>query len=99
MDDLKPSSKSRKVSDIEDFFRDRLASVVACLRDGQESDFYAHTIRSVEKPLLELVLHESGGNQLKAARLLGMNRNTLRRRLSELGLVRRVPARSRSRER
>ncbi|HBK79325.1 MAG TPA: hypothetical protein DDZ83_06525 [Nitrospinae bacterium] len=99
VDDMKPSSKSRKVSDIEDFFRDRLASVVACLQDGQESDFYAHTIRSVEKPLLELVLHESGGNQLKAARLLGMNRNTLRRRLSELGLVRRVPARSRSRER
>lgn len=99
VDDLKPSHEVRKVSDIEDFFRERLASVVACLRDGQDSDFYSHTIRSVEKPLLELVLHESGGNQLKAARLLGMNRNTLRRRLSELGLVRRVPGRSRSRER
>ena len=98
IDDLEPSSEVRKVSDIEDFFRDRLASVVACLRDGQESDFYAHTIRSVEKPLFELVLRESGGNQMKAARLLGMNRNTLRRRVSELGLVRRVPARSRSRE-
>jgi len=108
VDDLKVSpegtmtfrvhEKIRKVSEVEDFFRERLASVVACLRDGQESDFYAHTIRSVEKPLLELVLRESGGNQLKAARLLGMNRNTLRRRLSELGLVRRVPARSRSRE-
>lgn len=99
VDDLQPSSsENRKVSDIEDFFRDRLASVVACLSDGQESDFYAHTIRSVEKPLFELVLHESGGNQMKAARLLGMNRNTLRRRVSELGLVRRVPARARSRE-
>ena len=99
VDDLQPSGESHRVSDIEDFFRDRLSSAVACLRDGQESDFYSHTIRSVEKPLLELVLHESGGNQLKAARLLGMNRNTLRRRLSELGLVRRVPGRSRSRER
>ncbi len=99
LDDLRPSPEARRVSDIEDFFRERLASVVACLSDGQESDFYSHTIRSVEKPLLELVLRESGGNQLKAARLLGMNRNTLRRRLSELGLVRRVPARSRSRER
>ncbi|MBT3821122.1 MAG: hypothetical protein HOG04_06965 [Nitrospinaceae bacterium] len=99
VDDLKPSKEVRKVSDIEEFFRERLASVVSCLRDGQDSDFYSHTIRSVEKPLLELVLHESGGNQLKAARLLGMNRNTLRRRLSELGLVRRVPGRSRSRER
>ena len=98
IDDLQPSPVTRKVSDIEDFFRDRLASVVACLRDGQESDFYSHTIRSVEKPLFELVLRESGGNQMKAARLLGMNRNTLRRRVSELGLVRRVPARSRSRE-
>ena len=85
VDDLRPSPEARRVSDIEDFFRERLASVIACLSDGQESDFYSHTIRSVEKPLLELVLRESGGNQLKAARLLGMNRNTLRRRAERVG--------------
>jgi len=37
----------------------------------------------VEKPLLKIVMEETGGNQTSAAHLLGMNRNTLRRKLKE----------------
>src|SRR4030095_3866316 len=43
--------------------------------------------RGLELPLLRHVLDFSGGNQLKAARLLGINRNTLRKRLRVLGLL------------
>ncbi len=99
LDDLRLSPAERRPGEMEEFFRERLSSVVAALREGTQSDFYAHTIRSVEKPLFELVLRESGGNQLKAARLLGMNRNTLHRKLQELGLSRRAPARPSPRRR
>ena len=39
-----------------------------------------------ERPLFSEVLRETGGNQLRAAQALGINRNTLRKRLSELAL-------------
>ncbi|MEE9275065.1 MAG: helix-turn-helix domain-containing protein, partial [bacterium] len=97
LDDVQPTSGPRRGGGMEDFFRERLASAVASLGDGGESDLYAHTLRSVERPLLELVLRESGGNQLRAARLLGMNRNTFRRRLQDLGLAGRSRGRFRPR--
>ncbi len=95
LEDLGTSPRSKRSSDIESFFRERLSSVVNSLGEGGGSDFYEHTIRSVEKPLLELVLKEAGGNQVQAARLLGINRNTLRRKLQEIGLVKTSPARRR----
>ena len=39
----------------------------------------------VERPLFDLVLAHTGGNQLKAAEILGLNRNTLRKKLADLG--------------
>lgn len=44
-------------------------------------------IRLVEKPLLEVVMQHSDGNQSKAAEWLGINRNTLRRKLVEHKLI------------
>jgi two-component system nitrogen regulation response regulator GlnG len=45
---------------------------------------YHMALAAFERPLFELALHRTGGNQLRAAHLLGINRNTLRKRLSEL---------------
>ena len=45
---------------------------------------YHSALAAFEKPLFQHVLSETGGNQLRAAQLLGINRNTLRKRLSEL---------------
>ena len=50
---------------------------------------------SLEKPLLEMVLEETGGNRIKAANVLGINRNTLRTKLKELGVETLRPARPR----
>jgi Fis family transcriptional regulator len=43
--------------------------------------------RGVEKPLLDVVMKQADGNQSKAAEWLGLNRNTLRRRLVEHKLL------------
>ena len=43
-------------------------------------------LTALERPLLETVLEAAGGNQLRAADVLGLNRNTLRKKLTELGI-------------
>jgi two-component system nitrogen regulation response regulator GlnG len=54
-------------------------------RGGQEGLYYM-VMERLEKPLLEMVLAECKGNQLKAARVLGINRNTLRKKLQALDI-------------
>jgi two-component system nitrogen regulation response regulator GlnG len=40
-----------------------------------------------ERPLLETTLERTNGNQVRAAQILGINRNTLRKKLTQLGLA------------
>ncbi len=47
---------------------------------------YDEALAAFERPLLRAALRETGGNQLRAAQHLGINRNTLRKRLSELAI-------------
>jgi two-component system nitrogen regulation response regulator GlnG len=64
---------------IESFLRQELQDCGA--------DLYQHVHRQVDQQLLPLVLQSTGGNQLRAAQLLGITRRTLRLRLRELGLA------------
>ena len=50
-------------------------------------DLHAAVVAAVERPLIELVLEQTGGNQLRAAELLGINRNTLRKKITALGIA------------
>ena len=47
---------------------------------------YQRVLREVEKPLIEIALDATGGNQAKCADLLGINRNTLRKKITELDI-------------
>jgi two-component system nitrogen regulation response regulator GlnG len=69
------------------------AFIRLCLTSGV-GEMYAETHRQVDRLLLTRVLEDTGGNQLQAARRLGIARDTLRRRLVELGLhfTRRIEA-------
>ena len=49
-------------------------------------DLHRRVIELVERPLIEVVLERTGGNQLRAAEVLGINRNTLRKRITDLGI-------------
>jgi two-component system, NtrC family, nitrogen regulation response regulator GlnG len=48
---------------------------------------YARALAAFEKPLLQTVMAQAKGNQLQAAAMLGINRNTLRKKLSDYGLA------------
>jgi Fis family transcriptional regulator len=55
--------------------------------DGQPPHaIYDMVLGCIEKPLLEYVLHKVGGNQSKAAEMLGLNRNTLRKKMAQYNL-------------
>ena len=47
---------------------------------------YKIVIESVEKPLIEKALERTFGNQMKAAKILGINRNTLRSKIHKFGI-------------
>jgi len=64
---------------VETFFKDL---------DGTEpANLHDMLLRAVEKPLLEVVMTHAQNNQSRAAQWLGLNRNTLRKKLLEHGLV------------
>ena len=55
--------------------------------DGQPPHaVYDMVLQCIERPLLEYVLNRAGGNQSKAAQILGLNRNTLRTKLKQYNL-------------
>ncbi len=55
--------------------------------DGHDpAGLHALVMRQVEQPLLEMVMQTTGGNQTRAAEILGINRGTLRKKLKEYGL-------------
>ncbi|GBQ11604.1 two component response regulator [Swaminathania salitolerans LMG 21291] len=56
------------------------------LESGTQGTLHARVLAEVERPLFSLVLKATDGNQLRAAALLGLNRNTLRKRLQLLGI-------------
>ena len=54
--------------------------------DLPAAGLYDRILQEIERPLLSIVLAECRGNQLRAAALLGLNRNTLRKKMRDLGL-------------
>ncbi|MFA5090059.1 MAG: helix-turn-helix domain-containing protein [Candidatus Omnitrophota bacterium] len=54
--------------------------------NGKRIAIYKTIVEKVEKPLIEKALARTFGNQLKAAKILGINRNTLRAKVSKYGI-------------
>ena len=64
---------------LETYFRDL---------DGEmPAPIYDMVLKSVERPMLAITLEQAGGNQTLAANMLGINRNTLRKKLVDHKLV------------
>jgi Fis family transcriptional regulator len=72
---------------IEECIRDSLENYFKDLRGAEPHSVHAMVMSTVERPLLDVVLKHADGNQSRAADWLGINRNTLRRKLVEHKLV------------
>ncbi|MDO8249416.1 MAG: helix-turn-helix domain-containing protein [Rhodoferax sp.] len=73
---------------IEECVRNSLESYLRDLGGTEPDGMYTMLVNVVEKPLLEVVMHHADHNQSKAAQWLGLNRNTLRKKLLEHKLIR-----------
>jgi two-component system nitrogen regulation response regulator GlnG len=70
----------------EDMIKAKVAGLLARIDGYPIHDLHEKVLARVERPLFDLVLAHTGGNQLKAAEILGLNRNTLRKKLADLGI-------------
>lgn len=75
----KSSAIERNRFDLEAYIRQRLSE--------QSEDLYAETLEQMEHILLTRVLNETGGNQVQAARILGITRGSLRTKIRTLGIT------------
>jgi Fis family transcriptional regulator len=72
---------------IEECVRSSLDGYFKDLRGTEPDGLYDMLVRIVEKPLLEVVMQQAEHNQSRAALWLGLNRNTLRKKLVEHKLI------------
>lgn len=72
---------------IQDCVKTSLESFFKDLKGTEPSSIYDMMVQVVERPMLEVVMRHAGDNQSRAAQWLGLNRNTLRKKLVEHKLI------------
>lgn len=75
------------VPDIADCIEQNLNQYFRDLDGETASGVYDMVLFQVEKPMLAYIMAQCGGNQSRAAEMLGLNRNTLRKKLLQHGLI------------
>jgi len=76
-------NKSRDGS-LESYLEAKMGEFVKGMRNGSAKNLHPILISAVERPLITSALKETRGNQIQAAELLGLNRNTLRKKIVDL---------------
>ncbi len=77
---------NKKKEPLRECVRDALDSYFQQMGDHGASDLYQLVLNEVEQPLLEKVIQHTEGNQTRAARILGISRSTLRKKLTAYNL-------------
>lgn len=75
--------KTQKTEPLREAVRDALDRYFEQLDGTAPNDLYQLVMQQVEQPLFEAILGFTGGNQSKAATLLGISRSTLRKKLAQ----------------
>jgi len=69
---------------LEDYVEWKMGVFVKGMRNGSGRNLHPMLISAIERPLITKALQETKGNQIQAAELLGLNRNTLRKKIHDL---------------
>lgn len=94
-----PTSPQPKPCDasLESYLEVKMGEFVKGMRNGSAKNLHPILISAVERPLITSALRETGGNQIQAASLLGLNRNTLRKKIVDLHIpLKQTKARAKS---
>jgi len=78
--------KTRKEITLSDFFEDKLKHLLDGISRMEHFNLYETVLTEVDRSLLTLVLNHTEGNQVQTARILGINRNTLRKKINKLNI-------------
>ncbi len=79
---------SKRINNINDFIEDHVKKYFSKFpKDKIPHGFYNSILKEIEKPLIMQTLNVTDGNQIKASKILGLNRNTLRKKIKDLGIV------------
>lgn len=76
-------AKQQHYEPLRDCVRDALAHYLSHLNGADPSDLYRLVLDEVEPPLFRSVIDYAGGNQTRAATILGISRGTLRKKLAQ----------------
>jgi DNA-binding NtrC family response regulator len=78
--------RQRRVKSVGKFIEEKLRGFMRNIKTLEKFNLFDMVIPEVERSLILMVLKETGGNQIRAARLLGINRNTLRSKIRKLSI-------------
>ncbi len=78
------TSKVTAPLSLEDYLEWKMGDFVKGMKNGSGRNLHPMLISAIERPLIARALQETEGNQIQAAELLGLNRNTLRKKIHEL---------------
>ena len=81
------TAKNMSKDSIQDAVSQNLEKYFLDLGEQPASNIYDMVVWAVEKPMLEMVMTRAERNQSQAADMLGINRNTLRKKLQQHGLI------------
>ncbi|HIJ21282.1 MAG: Fis family transcriptional regulator [Gammaproteobacteria bacterium] len=76
----------KRCNSMRDCIRSNLQEFFEHLEDAKTYDLYQRILHEVEQPMLELSLQRCGWNQSRTAKMLGINRNTLKKKIDQYNI-------------
>jgi len=75
-----------QATSLEDLVAGKVRGFVQAMAGAGQTGLYHMLLSEFERPLIAITLEETRGNQVAAAKLLGINRNTLRKKINDLSI-------------